>query len=167
MSLSIKKKSSFKPKTAPRRPGGPSTQTSAHQSVETQSQTPDLAPPTDILSLHAQTQALEVVGETTITKDTPQPMPQERTPAESHQPLIDADHNQLTLPQTLGHQPPPDDAAIDGDGTLERRRLPSELPQPTPTTPSTVEGSDDVAQQADSLKRKTAPDGALVSITCS
>jgi len=164
MSLTIKKKSNFKPKAAPRRPGGASTQTSARPSVERQSQTPNPSIPTEITSVPGRTQDEEVPREISIAEYTPQPTSSEPISQQTRENTNPPDQDASTQLRTRGDQHhPPDHSPSENDTANQTNILPSEIPTQTLLDVVRVEGSEASAQQTASLKRKGASNADSVS----
>ena len=159
MSLTIKKKSNFKPKAAPRRPGGASTQPSARPSVERQSQTPIPSLIAESLSISGRTQDDEITREPSISEYTPQP-----TSEQQHQTTNTLGQDvpsSLKLHSGQHHQH--DQSPIANDLSIQSTTLSSEKPIQTPPAPVRVDSSDEPTPQTASLKRKNAPNSVSVS----
>ena len=164
MSLNIKKKSTFKPKAAPRRPGGASTQTSARPSVERQSQTPIPSIQAEILSVAGRSQDEEGSRETSATEYTPQPSSSD--PISQHNPQTTKAPVQDTpapLPPRSSEGYPPDESPSEIDAFSQRRILPAETPIQTLRDVTRVDGSEAPAtQQQTLLNREVSPNAHSV-----
>lgn len=150
MSLTIKKKSNFKPKAAPRRPAAASTHT------------PDPSIPTETLSVPGQTQEDDALRETSITEHNPQPT-LESTSLNLQSTILSNEYEHVPLQGVSNEHPQTYDPPIEIEAAPQRRKLPSGAPTQNYPSQSRIESSEGVAQQAASPKRKNIPDGSPVS----
>ncbi|KAH8602352.1 hypothetical protein B0O99DRAFT_606306 [Bisporella sp. PMI_857] len=156
MSLSIKKKSSFKPKIGQRRPAAAaaSTQSSARPSVESQSQTLIPSNVAELLSVPGRDQHDDVPHHTSVEEHTPQQTSQDSNPIPNTSVIGSTSPNHTYHTQTETNDGPsvrPDEIASTASA---RRKLPSELPSQTSQNHQGVASANSTSQAPSLAKRK-------------